>query len=195
VIASLPTTAPSPTPPIVRHIEVYRDARADYRWCGSLELRDLAEALAFAAADPFDDVDLLLSRERLRAAVDELRRRERLGAADPALPDPREAAHAERLRLARDIRERVDILDVLHAALGYPVDPANRAGTEWAGPCPSCGGTDRFRVWPGPPGRFWCRQCTWSGDAITLVRNLVPGCAAFGDAVDRLAEATGVGRG
>ena len=29
---------------------------------------------------------------------------------------------------------------------------------EWAGPCPKCGGTDRFRV--DPEKGWWCRQCT-----------------------------------
>ena len=27
--------------------------------------------------------------------------------------------------------------------------------TEWAGPCPWCGGTDRFHVWDR--GNYWCR--------------------------------------
>jgi DNA primase len=42
-------------------------------------------------------------------------------------------------------------------------------GGEYAGPCPFCGGTDRFRVWPehsSGQGRFWCRQCAAKGDAI-----------------------------
>lgn len=53
------------------------------------------------------------------------------------------------------------------------------AGTgrgEYAGPCPICGGRDRFRVQPsGPDGpRWYCRQCgggKWH-DAIDLVRQL-----------------------
>ena len=30
---------------------------------------------------------------------------------------------------------------------------------EWAGPCPDCGGRDRFLVWPARPrgGAFLCR--------------------------------------
>jgi hypothetical protein len=40
-------------------------------------------------------------------------------------------------------------------------------GGEYAGPCPFCGGKDRFRVWPHTdhPG-WWCRQCARRGDAI-----------------------------
>lgn len=43
-------------------------------------------------------------------------------------------------------------------------------GTELYGPCPGCGGTDRFRVWP-ETGRYWCRQCNRSGDAIQFLRD------------------------
>jgi len=41
-------------------------------------------------------------------------------------------------------------------------------GGEYAGPCPGCGGRDRFRVWPAL-GRFWCRQCNKKGDTITYL--------------------------
>lgn len=44
-------------------------------------------------------------------------------------------------------------------------------GGEWAGPCPFCGGKDRFLVWPnhkdGP--RWWCRGENRGGDAINYV--------------------------
>lgn len=46
--------------------------------------------------------------------------------------------------------------------------------TEWQGPCPFCGGTDRFRVWPEPAGtkpHYWCRQCGQRGDAIQFARD------------------------
>ena len=43
---------------------------------------------------------------------------------------------------------------------------ASTHGGEYAGPCPFCGGRDRFRVWPEDKGgRWWCRQCERSGDA------------------------------
>jgi len=46
------------------------------------------------------------------------------------------------------------------------------SGGEFAGPCPLCGGTDRFRVWPFREGgaRWYCRRCGEHGDAIDLVR-------------------------
>ncbi|SPD72520.1 putative Predicted DNA-binding protein [uncultured Desulfobacterium sp.] len=42
---------------------------------------------------------------------------------------------------------------------------------EMAGPCPFCGGTDRFCVWP-EENRFWCRGCNRKGDTIQLLRDL-----------------------
>jgi DNA primase len=44
---------------------------------------------------------------------------------------------------------------------------ADTDGGEWAGPCPWCGGKDRFRVWPNTiKPHYWCRQCERRGDAI-----------------------------
>jgi DNA primase len=50
---------------------------------------------------------------------------------------------------------------------------ATTHGGEYAGPCPGCGGRDRFRVWPeeGNTGRYWCRQCGKQGDAIQYLRD------------------------
>lgn len=46
-------------------------------------------------------------------------------------------------------------------------------GGEYAGPCPSCGGSDRFHLWPeqGDGGRYWCRGCSKSGDAIQYLKD------------------------
>jgi hypothetical protein len=53
-------------------------------------------------------------------------------------------------------------------------------GGEYAGPCPFCGGTDRFRVWPklGQGGRYKCMGhaegragCGRAGDAIQYLRD------------------------
>jgi hypothetical protein len=47
---------------------------------------------------------------------------------------------------------------------------ANTHGGEYAGPCPFCGGTDRFHVVP-TTGKWYCRQCTpRGGDAIDYVQ-------------------------
>lgn len=66
------------------------------------------------------------------------------------------------------------LLDLLPYALKRA---ASTNGGEYAGPCPSCGGRDRFRVWPAPTEgrpRFWCRGCGAHGDAIDLVRLVQP---------------------
>lgn len=47
---------------------------------------------------------------------------------------------------------------------------ANTRGGEYAGPCPFCGGVDRFHIAPAL-GRWYCRQCApRGGDAIDYVR-------------------------
>jgi phage/plasmid primase-like uncharacterized protein len=44
-------------------------------------------------------------------------------------------------------------------------------GGEWAGPCPMCGGFDRFVVWPNAERPGWyCRGEGRGGDAIALVQ-------------------------
>ena len=49
---------------------------------------------------------------------------------------------------------------------------ASTHGGEYAGPCPFCGGRDRFRVWPNAPRpRYWCRGCGKHGDAIQYLRD------------------------
>jgi len=40
---------------------------------------------------------------------------------------------------------------------------------EWAGPCPFCGGNDRFRVWPDED-KWWCRSCDLKGDSVKILR-------------------------
>jgi DNA primase len=49
---------------------------------------------------------------------------------------------------------------------------AGTNGGEYAGPCPWCGGRDRFRAWPnaGRP-RYWCRRCGKTGDRIQYLRD------------------------
>jgi DNA primase len=64
---------------------------------------------------------------------------------------------------------------------------SSTGGGEYAGPCPVCGGEDRFRVWP-EKGRFWCRTpkgCGKGGDLIEYFRwaegmNYPEACRAAG---------------
>jgi DNA primase len=63
---------------------------------------------------------------------------------------------------------------------------ASTRGGEYAGPCPFCGGKDRFRVQPAR-GQWWCRSCSpderWS-DAIAYVERRDG--VDFREACDRL---------
>jgi hypothetical protein len=59
-----------------------------------------------------------------------------------------------------------------------------RQGQELVGPCPRCGGTDRFAINPRK-GVWNCRGCQRGGGAIELVRHL-EGCS-YQDALDILA--------
>lgn len=66
-------------------------------------------------------------------------------------------------------------------------------GGEYHGPCPGCGGVDRFHVWPHQndgAGSWWCRGCQTGGDPITflMVFDGLPfraAAEAVGRAVDR----------
>lgn len=60
-------------------------------------------------------------------------------------------------------------------------------GGEWQGPCPACGGTDRFHVWPEQNegrGGYWCRGCGKTGDNIQFLRDFEG--LSFRDACARL---------
>jgi hypothetical protein len=79
----------------------------------------------------------------------------------------------------------MNLLDLLYQR-GIQLRKAGTThGGEYQGPCPCCGGTDRFHAWPeqntvdksGRPvscsGRYWCRpglgHCGKAGDAIQFV--------------------------
>jgi hypothetical protein len=49
---------------------------------------------------------------------------------------------------------------------------SNTHGGEYWGPCPVCGGKDRFHVWPkqnNGKGGYWCRGCGKAGDNIQFL--------------------------
>ncbi len=51
---------------------------------------------------------------------------------------------------------------------------SNTNGGEYQGPCPDCGGVDRFHVWPHQNegrGSYWCRGCEKTGDNIQFLRD------------------------
>jgi len=66
----------------------------------------------------------------------------------------------------------VNLLDLIHSDGGTLRKVAITNGGEYAGACPFCGGNDRFRLWPEDRGgRYLCRGCGTSGDAIQYLRD------------------------
>lgn len=69
-----------------------------------------------------------------------------------------------------------DPIQFVESRFGIQLRRAGRS--EWAGPCPWCGGTDRFHVWER--GNYWCRpapgHCGRSGwlDELDGARQLTP---------------------
>jgi len=63
-------------------------------------------------------------------------------------------------------------MNLLDLISGRMFKAARSKGGEYHGPCPVCGGNDRFHVWPeqGEQGSFWCRGCDIAGDAIQYLR-------------------------
>ena len=70
---------------------------------------------------------------------------------------------------------RVDLLGLIRTDVAL-VRAGGTDGGEYCGPCPFCGGEDRFRVWPADDrradrrGKFWCRQCGKQGDALDYLQ-------------------------
>ena len=175
--------------------DLSRDAAAVYRLLGNEELGALRDALASEAADLpslYGDesapVAALLIEPWLRAADHELARRARLFAAGLAVPDPSAARYEAWRAVAGEVRQHADILAVFHEA-GHHLRQTGR--DEWHAQCFVCGeGHDRLMVRTDPPGRYWCRRCGVTGDAITAYRSFTG--AGFFPAVRHLAAVTGI---
>ncbi len=48
--------------------------------------------------------------------------------------------------------------------------PRRKTVNEYSSPCPACGGRDRLVI-HADTGRYWCRQCGRSGDAVQYLRD------------------------
>ncbi len=49
--------------------------------------------------------------------------------------------------------------------------PMRKTANEYAGPCPFCGGKDRFIVF-AEDNKYWCRQCDTKGDPIEYLKQV-----------------------
>lgn len=71
----------------------------------------------------------------------------------------------------------MNVIDLLSEMGIQSRKTASTKGGEYHSVCPdsSCGGKDRFCIWPkeGENGRYWCRQCLKSGDAIQFCRDFL----------------------
>ena len=84
------------------------------------------------------------------------------------------------------MRESVDQILAAYRARGLQ---PRRSGPEWHGPCPSCGGRDRF--WIGSDGRVGCRQCRdFRAIAAALRLNGIPPGALDTTAIDQALRET-----
>jgi len=94
------------------------------------------------------------------------------------------ATEATTKRLSRDQIATAKGADLVEMALRHTALRGAPA-KERCGPCPRCGGDDRFHVHPN--GWFFCRQChPKRGDAIEFLRWMTPGLS-FAEAVRKLA--------
>lgn len=179
---------------------IYRDALSDCRQMGNAQLLAFIDTQRYEAEDidnlyDGDETARVLADERLRAGRDEFARRQQLHAKGRDVADPQAPDYAAWRDLAERVKGLADIVRIFYLGGYYLV----RAGTngrrddeEWCGTCLVCGGTDRLRVWRGPNGRFWCRQCGLRGDVIAAAQTLIPEAREWHDAVAFLARDVGL---
>lgn len=71
----------------------------------------------------------------------------------------------------------MNVIDLLQEIGVHSKRVASTKGGEFHSRCPDpfCDGKDRFCVWPkeGLDGRYWCRKCLRSGDAIQFCRDFM----------------------
>lgn len=61
----------------------------------------------------------------------------------------------------------ITLQEIIRSITGY----RKQSTKTWEGPCPRCGGNDRFIVWVNED-RFACRGCDFKGDVITWLREV-----------------------
>jgi hypothetical protein len=68
----------------------------------------------------------------------------------------------------------MNLLDIASGSGRSYKKASSHQGGEYHGPCPKCGGTDRFHIWPeqGEHGSFWCRACGLGGDTIEYLMKI-----------------------
>ena len=66
-------------------------------------------------------------------------------------------------------------MNILELYKAHGLTPKSKTANEKCGPCPQCGGDDRFTLFMDQgkdgKGRYWCRQCGAAGDCIQFLRD------------------------
>jgi hypothetical protein len=170
--------------PVFRHARNYYrresisvDAAQSDRDCFRLILAD----------DHADEVERLNAEMRLAAVEEMLAEVERIAGTRPSLRQAEIEVFEAWKDLAAHVKQQTSLPELIQE-LGLIIYPADRSGMQWRGPCPICGGIDRWQVFNRASWRSWCRQCEWSADAVALVQSFAPGCEHFRDAVRWLAD-------
>jgi DNA primase len=74
------------------------------------------------------------------------------------------------LKIFTRIFTEMNILELIQGDGFQYKKVATTRGGEYHGPCPFCGGNDRFRIQPARD-RFYCRGCGKSGDSVQYLRD------------------------
>lgn len=184
---------PEPQPVFPLNL-VFQDAAADFRTASGDAIESFLESASHVLNDPdADPVERHLAAERTRSAETELKHRRMVARLRSGTATKYDRSREAWSALARLVRERVEVPDILILA-GVPMvmTGTSRGRHEWHGPCPLCrDGQDRLIAWSGPSGRCWCRRCGWSGDAIAAA-SLIVGTGQFREIVAWLAEHAGL---
>lgn len=143
---------------------------------------DLAEA-----TDLDEPSGIAFIRLQLTSIEQEMARRQRhAGNFNGALSGPSE----ERRQLARDIKDRVSVLDLYHRH--FPLQPLHKAGKSWRGRCVIHGGENSTAFSVFNDGRNWhCHNCGAGGDVFSLAA-LLYRTTDFPEVVNRLADEFGI---
>jgi len=195
-----PPHNPQTRPPSTRDL-VADEMAATVRGLPPTDLLWLRESLLIDLAEPgYADADSnavcrALVESRLPEVEREIARRERAARRDTRVTSPTDTGYAAWIDVAAGVRDTVSVPAVL-ARCGHEMRRVGRdrdGRDEYHGPCPWCGGEDRYHAWDLPRSLYWCRRCEMRGDVITLWRNLHPGLG-FQAAVEELVAMAGGGR-
>lgn len=169
----------------LRRVSWTAEARSFYESLGTADLLAEVDRLHCERELYRDLAARQIVDDRIAIADSEVARRVQLAEAGKRVVHP--ARFEQWVAFARVLRETIDLVEYVdrwHATL------QKTSADEFHGPCPLCGGVDRFWVrasWK----RWFCRRCNPDGgDIITLYRSVHN--AGFHQALEDLARLHGL---